>query len=283
MSVSRRKFLKLSAGSVIGLGLPTIVGGAYATQIEPSAVEITRLDVVLPNLPKAFDGMTLVQISDLHMGDWMTSRHMQDITQQVNALQPDVLVITGDFVSGTDPQTAVEAGRAVSKLVAREQILAILGNHDYWMDRSIPVRKALADTGNIFLMRNVRAPIERNGQTLYIAGIDDVWERRQKPDDALNGIPDGSAVIALVHEPDFADELARRRQVGLQFSGHSHGGQVRLPGIGALDLPYLGRKYDMGLYNLNGMALYVNRGLGMIRPFVRFNCRPEITHFTLRA
>jgi uncharacterized protein len=283
MSISRRKFLKLSAGGVIGLGASTVAGGVYVTKIEPEALDITHLDVALPNLGKAFDRMTLVQIGDLHFGDWMTPERMQNVTQQVNALQPDIIAITGDFVSGGNPQSAVEAARAVSKLVARERVFAILGNHDYWMDRAIPVRNALADTTNIFLMRNMRAAIERGGQTLYMAGIDDVWEHHQKPDDALNGIPDGSAVIALVHEPDFADELAKRRQVGLQLSGHSHGGQVRLPGIGALALPWLGQKYDMGHYAVDGMALYVNRGLGMIRPFVRFNCRPEITHITLRA
>jgi uncharacterized protein len=283
MSVSRRKFIKLTTGSVLALGVPIIAGGAYATQIEPQALDITRLDVALPNLPKAFDGMTIVQISDLHFGDWMTSRRMPNITGQVNDLQPDIIAITGDFVSGGNPESAAEAGRAVSKLVAREKIFAILGNHDYWLERAIPIRKALLEASNIFLMRNVRVPLERSGQTLYIAGIDDIWERRQQPDEALNGIPDSSAVIALVHEPDFADELSKRRQVGLQLSGHSHGGQVRIPGIGAINLPYLGKKYDLGLYNLNGMALYVNRGLGMIRPYVRFNCRPEITHITLRA
>jgi uncharacterized protein len=283
MSVSRRKFLKLSVGGVVGLGVPTVLGGAYATNIEPEALEITRLYIALRNLPKPFDGMTLVQISDLHMGDWMTSRRLLDIVQRVNALQPDIIAITGDFVSGGNPDMAVEMGRVVSQLTARERIFAILGNHDYWMNRSIPVREALADAGNIQLLLNAHVPIERNDQTLYLTGIDDVWEHQHRPDDALNGIPDGAPVIALVHEPDFADELIKRRQVGLQLSGHSHGGQVRLPGLGAIRLPWLGQKYDMGLYNLNGMALYVNRGLGMVRPHVRFNCRPEITHITLRA
>jgi uncharacterized protein len=283
MPISRRKFLKIAAGSVGVLGGSTLAGSAYITRIEPEAVEITRLDIVLPNLPRVFDGVTLVQISDLHVGDWMTRQRLAKILQQVNALQPDIIAITGDFVSGYEPSTAVEAGLEINTLHARETVVAVLGNHDYWMQRGIPVRQALSRTGNVRLLLNERIAIKRGGEMLHITGIDDVWEHMHNLPKTLDGLPDRAAVIALVHEPDYADQVMGRGQVGLQLSGHSHGGQVRVPGIGALQLPYLSKKYDMGLFNLDGMALYVNRGLGMVRPHVRFNCRPEITHFTLRA
>src|SRR5262245_18534691 len=120
MVLSRRKLLKLSVGGVIGVGVSTIGGVAYATKIEPEALEITRREFALPNLPKAFDGLTIVQISDLHVGDWMTSRRLLDIAHEVNALQPDIIAITGDFVSGGSPDSAAEMGRALSNLIVRE-------------------------------------------------------------------------------------------------------------------------------------------------------------------
>jgi uncharacterized protein len=132
-------------------------------------------------------------------------------------------------------------------------------------------------------MRNTNMTIQRCESNLSIAGVDDIWERQHNLSKALDGIPTHSPVILLAHEPDYADEVTKTKSVALQLSGHSHGGQVRLPIKGALILPYLGQKYDMGLYDVDGMALYVNRGLGMIAPYVRFGCRPEITQITLRT
>jgi uncharacterized protein len=110
-----------------------------------------------------------------------------------------------------------------------------------------------------------------------------VWEAKNDLVTALDGIPDDAATVLLAHEPDYADTVAIDQRVSLQLSGHSHGGQVRLPFYGALALPWLGEHYDMGLYDIDGLKLYVNRGVGMIAPYVRFNCRPEITEITLRA
>ncbi len=282
-AMSRRKFLKAAAISIVGLGVPAAASGVYAIQIEPEAVEVTHLTIRLPNLPSVFDGITIVQVSDLHIGGWMTPDRMLDLVPQINALQPDILALTGDFVLGTRIANAAAVGPVLSQLVAREGIFAVLGNHDYWLAQPTAMRKALADAGNVHLLRNAHIPLDRNGDTLYIAGLDDAWNRRQDIAKALDGIPDGSAVVLLAHEPDTADVNSKHKQIGLQLSGHTHGGQVRLPGVGALKLPYLGKKYDMGLYHINGMALYVTRGVGMIKPYVRFNCRPEITHITLRA
>jgi predicted MPP superfamily phosphohydrolase len=133
------------------------------------------------------------------------------------------------------------------------------------------------------LLPNRHIVLSRGGANLYLAGVDDIWAQRQNLSAALEGIPPDSAVILLAHEPDYADEVAASGQVGLQLSGHTHGGQVRIPGWGAPVLPWLGQKYDAGLFQVGGMALYVNRGLGMAVPYVRFNCRPEITHITLVA
>jgi hypothetical protein len=123
--------------------------------------------------------------------------------------------------------------------------------------------------------------VEHNGGLVYLAGLDDGWSGHPDLDTALQGAPDQAPVVLLCHEPDLADRYAADGRVALQLSGHSHGGQVRLPGKGPLVLPFLGRKYDFGLYHVGGMWLYTNRGLGCISVPYRYNCPPEVTHFTL--
>jgi hypothetical protein len=118
---------------------------------------------------------------------------------------------------------------------------------------------------------------------LHLAGVDDVWESQDRLDLVLEALPDAGAAILLAHEPDFADVSAAAGRFDLQLSGHSHGGQVIFPLRGPLVLPRYARKYPIGLYQVGGMLQYTNRGLGMIPPRVRFNCRPEVTVFTLRC
>ena len=279
---SRRKFLRAALGTVASLGAAGIGGSAYITTIEPGLIDITRLRIPLPNLPQAFDGLTIVQVSDWHLGEWMTLDKMLAIAKQTNDLNPDVIFLTGDFMSRVLPTTPSDITRSVQTFQAPEGIFAILGNHDYWTDAATVIQ-SVQRAGNTQLLRNTHAIIQRGDAALHIAGVDDIWERKHDLQQALDGIPENAAVILLAHEPDFADEAAATKLIGLQLSGHSHGGQVRVPGRGALVLPYLGQKYDMGLFHLNDMTLYVNRGVGMVSPYIRFNCRPEITHFTLQA
>jgi predicted MPP superfamily phosphohydrolase len=278
-NMSRRRFLQLALGSTLGLGTLGIGGSAYATRVEPYAIEVTHLTLPLRNLPAAFDGLKLVQLSDWHLGDWMTTEHMLTIASQVNSLKPDVIVATGDFVSRIWRPTPSSVTHSLEAFQAPEGVFAVLGNHDHWTDADV-VGSAVMDSGTI-LLNNANHPLVRGDEALYILGVDDVWEQKANLGHALRGIPDGAATILLAHEPDYADHVAFTRRVGLQLSGHSHGGQVRVPGRGALILPRLGKKYDMGLYNVNGTLLYVNRGVGMVSPHVRFNCPPEITHITL--
>ena len=131
-----------------------------------------------------------------------------------------------------------------------------------WKINSIPV------------LMNDAVPIERNGARLWIAGVDDVWQRRADLDLALRHVPATEPTVLLAHEPDYA-ELAKRYPIDLQLSGHSHGGQVRLPFYGAPILPYLAKIYSIGLERADAMWVYTNRGIGVVSPPVRFNCRPE--------
>jgi len=204
--------------------------------------------------------------------------------------QADLTVLTGDYVSHS-ANYAPSCAEALSPLAASSgdspprfggaggsNALACLGNHDHWTDANA-VAGALADAG-LTVLRNAAREMA-NG--LWVAAVDDVWERHADLDKALEGIPAHTTIVLLAHEPDYADEVAADGRVKLQLSGHSHGGQVRLPFVGPPLLPYLAHKYPAGLYRVGGMWLYVNRGIGLIAPAVRINCRPEVTLLTLRA
>ncbi len=287
-TMTRRRFLKVALGGTLGFGVVGIGGSAYITRIEPYALDVARLTLPLPGLDPAFDGLTIAQISDIHLGAWMTLEQMQSLVERINALEADVVAATGDFVSRLWSQTPGEITASLRGLTAREGLYAVLGNHDHWTDADT-VGAAVAASG-FALLNNTHSVLRRGGAALYILGVDDVWENKHNLGHALTGVPEGAATILLAHEPDFADHVARTRRIGLQLSGHSHGGQVRLPGKGALVLPHLARKYDMGLYTVpppegpagdTPLRLYVNRGLGMTAPYVRFNCPPEVTLITL--
>jgi hypothetical protein len=231
----------------------------------------------MPNLPPTLEGVTLAHVSDIHFGNWMKRDHAMSIAAKVNELNPDFVAVTGDFVSHIDPETPGDIADWIASFNA--PVYASLGNHDHWTHANT-VSEAVR-SGGATLLRNANTVFERDGAALHIAGVDDVWEGKQDLDSALHGIANHTAVLLLAHEPDFADVVREDGRVGVQLSGHSHGGQVRLPLIGPPILPWLGVKYNMGLYDLNGMSVYVNRGLGMVAPYVRFGCPPEITLMTL--
>lgn len=277
--ISRRRFLKLAAAGVLGAGLPAIGGAAYTTRIEPYMLDITHVTIPVRGLDPAFNGFTIALTSDWHLGAWMTFERMMEIVPLINALEPDVIAVVGDFVSAILPETPGEITRILDALSAREGVLTTLGNHDHWTHANT-IRGAIYDS-HAWLMWNTDAEFWRGDAVLHIAGVDDIWEQEHDLDEALLEVPSGNTTILLAHEPDYADEAAADGRIALQLSGHSHGGQVRVPGHGALLLPRLGEKYDMGYYTIDGMGLYVTRGLGMIAPYVRFNCAPEVTHITL--
>ena len=133
------------------------------------------------------------------------------------------------------------------------------------------------------MLRNAGRLIESNGDVFWLAGVDDVWEQHADLNAALASAPPGVLKILLAHEPDYADVVAADGRVSLQLSGHSHGGQVRLPFVGVPRLPYLGTKYPYGLRRVGNLWLYTNRGIGVIAPPIRFNCRPEVTLITLTS
>jgi hypothetical protein len=279
---SRRQFLQASFHAALTVGLAGIGSLKYAYTIEPDWLKIERLALKLKRLPPAFENLHLVQISDIHVDDWMNRERLKHLAETVNALKPDVVAITGDFVNHDPARNRAMMVEAFSSLDAREGVFAVLGNHDHWTDAGV-VRQVLRTSGIIELKNDIY-PLERVGQRLYLCGVDDIWEKRHDLERVIARLPaEKVCAILLAHEPDFADESAATGRFQLQLSGHSHGGQVVVPFMRPPVLPRLGQKYHTGLYRVGDMWQYTNRGIGTVQPRVRFNCRPEITSITLTA
>jgi predicted MPP superfamily phosphohydrolase len=272
-----KTLLKMLVASGIG-GVASI---SYATLIEPRWIEVNRLSVEMPSLASQFDGYRIVHISDLHMGEWITSSYLRNVVEMVNSEQADLVAITGDYVTRVYDNLAADLVPILSGLRARDGVVWVLGNHDYWGGKGAgPVRYALEHCGAIDLNNKVHT-LERDGAVLHIAGVDSARELMSRLDKVLDAVPREGAAILLAHEPDFADDSAPTGRFDLQLSGHSHGGQVAIPFVGPPRLPAMGRKYPHGLYKVGDMALYTNRGIGMVGLPVRFFARPEITVLTL--
>lgn len=284
--ITRRDFLKLSGITALNLLLASLGGLGYSLMVEPGWLHVQRVALKLPRLAASFSGYRLLQISDIHFGGWMSRARLGHVIRTVLAEAPDLVVITGDFLTGHVWNESLRADMSelveeMSALTEKHPTLAVLGNHDYWTNPGA-VRSALAAC-NIVELSNEVYSLSKDSAQLHIAGVDDIWEQQDRLDIVLDKLPQAGAAILLAHEPDYADVSAETGRFDLQLSGHTHGGQVVLPFVGAPILPYLGRKYPSGLYRVGRMWQYTNRGVGMIAPYVRFNCRPEITVFTLES
>jgi len=280
--ISRRKFLYTGAVAAAGL---VVSAEGFA---ESNHVYVVRQEITLGRLPTSFDGLTIAQLSDFHYEEHFSAIPIRKSVEIVNGLHPDLTVLTGDYVTvpvfererflrkaatTAEPCAAILGGIQGPKY-------AILGNHDAVANPPLIIR-ALERNG-IEVMRNRSIPLERGGGRIWIAGMDDYLRGTPRIRVALAGIPPDEATVLLAHEPDFADDAARF-PVDLQLSGHSHGGQIWIPGIGAPWLPPMARKYPRGLYRVGNLTLYTNIGVGTIRAPIRINCPPEVTLITLRA
>ncbi len=276
--ISRRGLLKAFAHVAIGSTLATVPGYVYTTELEPKWLSIERLQIPIRSLPSALEGFRIVQMSDFHLFPFTNIELVRAAVEAANRLNPELVLLTGDYVLSL-AGSIFDLVPVLANLNAKYGIFACLGNHDLWTDQAV-VQAGFKESG-LPLLINSGVSIGVGRSAIYVAGLDDGWSGKPNLSRALERSPKGAPVVLLHHEPDFADTNSRDARVTLQLSGHSHGGQVRLPLIGSVVLPDYGRKYDMGLYRVNDMWLYTNRGIGMIAPPVRFNCRPEVTEITL--
>ncbi|MEZ4862072.1 MAG: metallophosphoesterase [Caldilineaceae bacterium] len=239
---------------------------------------VERVEVLVPSLHPALDGLRIVQLSDLHYLPFTKLGAIQAAVEKANCLQPDLIVLTGDYISH-EADTIFGLRTTLSKLNARLGVFAILGNHDARAGARI-ISQGIAEAG-IPLLRNTNVTLSMGHGSFNLAGIDDcLWGQ---PDLAatLDGLNDAHPTILLAHEPDKIDEFSETGRIQLQLSGHTHGGQVRLPFWGTPVLPKLGEKYVQGLHCVNNTWLYINRGIGMVFLPIRFNAPPEVTELTL--
>jgi uncharacterized protein len=278
--INRRKFIRLAvAAGAGGLAADTLF-------VEPNLPRVVRKDIGLRRWPSLLDGFTIAVLSDFHYDPYFSVHPIHASISMVNALRPQLIVLTGDFVSVPnfgEPEPGAAAAEPCAQLLRKMQaphgLWAVMGNHDIGTDVD-RVTSALRAEG-IQVLANQSTPIESNGGRFWLSGVDDVIGGTVDLDAALHNIPASEATVLLVHEPDYADRVARH-PVDLQLSGHSHGGQVRIPFIHPLFLPDLARKYIWGLYKIGGLTLYTNAGLGTVELPIRFNCPPEITLLTIR-
>jgi predicted MPP superfamily phosphohydrolase len=253
-----------------------------ADGFNPKAFETVPLAVTIRGLDPPFDGYRVAVIADLHLGQWLTPCRFAGVVGMVNDLKPDLVAIPGDLVSYDLERFSEPLAQNLRALKAKDGVVVTLGNHDHWAGAR-KVRKILQQAG-VTDLSNDATVIKKGKAGLWVSGVDSVKVKADRLDLVLVKIPPGSTPgILLVHEPDFADEVAATGRFALQLSGHSHGGQVALPYIG---VPIRGnhfKNYYSGTYQVKDMVLHVNRGLGVNVVWLRWNCRSEITLITLHS
>jgi uncharacterized protein len=278
-STTRRKFLGLAAAAgATALGVDSVL-------IDPNFPEIVRKEIVLKRWPSRLDGFTIALLSDFHYDAYFSVHPARAAIEMVNGLHPDLIALTGDFISvpwvgaaASQAHYAEPCAALLKNLHAPYGLWAVLGNHDVGSDAE-RITAALKNVG-IPVLGNKSVAIEKDSARFWLSGVDDALDGAPSLDASLRGVPSDEATVLLAHEPDYAD-YASRYPIDLQLSGHSHGGQVKLPFLRPLYLPELAKKYIAGLYQIAGLTLYANRGIGTVGIPVRFNCPPEITLLTL--
>jgi predicted MPP superfamily phosphohydrolase len=283
-SISRRDFLKVFKTIFFDTFLLGVGGSIYSTLIEPLWFDVLQIPITLSRLPKAFSGFRILQISDIHAGEQFMPGHLGEVVGKILELKPDIVLITGDFVDSSPVMTEEfleETEDLLAQISASIPVFAVMGNHDHWWGVS-RVRNMLQKAG-VKELANDFFTIQKDEDMLHICGVDDFYVREANLEPILSHLPQAGCAILMAHEPDFADKSSVSGRFDLQVSGHSHGGQVVIPFVGPLVLPNYGRKYPSGFYKVGEMIQYTNRGLGMVFPYLRFLCRPEITVFTLNS
>lgn len=276
--MKRSKFIKGITG-LVGLGLAT---GFYTWQVEPFWLEFVRKKMPIKNLPRGLIGKTLMQISDVHIGNGFDYQYIIDSFQKAQKFNPDIVVYTGDYVSYEDESQFRQLDEVI-KYAVRGKLgtVGILGNHDYgdnWADQKVAdkISSQLEGVG-IMVLKN--EDIELGG--LNIIGIDDYWALNFNPKKVMDEFDKSKANIVLCHNPDVCDLAVWNNYKGWILAGHTHGGQCKPPFLNPPMLPVKNKKYTSGEIDLeDGRTLYINRAIGHFWQ-VRFNVRPEITIFEL--
>lgn len=277
--MNRRKFLNRAFWGSLGLGFLT---GLYTWQVEPFWLEFVKKKMPIKNLPRELVGKTLMQISDIHVGNRFDYNYIIESFNKAQTFTPDFVVYTGDYVSYDDEKQYEQLDQVLRHTVkGKLATVGILGNHDYgknWSEQTVAdnISNRLEANG-ITLLKNDQLEFEG----LNIIGFDDYWALNFAPETALKNYDKSKANVLLCHNPDVCDLDVWNGYQGWILSGHTHGGQCKPPFLEAPMLPVKNKKYAQGEIDLmDGRTLYVNRAVGHLWQ-VRFNVRPEITIFEL--
>ncbi|KAB8138592.1 metallophosphoesterase [Gracilibacillus oryzae] len=281
--MNRRTFLKRMIGGIISIF--GIGGGTYyyAKEIEPKLLDIHHVPIQSPNIPAGFDSYKILQFSDTHLGFHYSIEQLKELVKEINAMNPDVITFTGDLVD--HPQEFSWDNQIVSTLSsmsAPDGKYWIYGNHDHG-GYGTDIVKQVFDNAGFQLLKNSHSLLERNGDKIMLAGLDDIMLGQPDTEAAIQSEEKIDFTILLVHEPDYADTV-KDYDIDVQISGHSHGGQVQMPLLGYIYTPYLAEKYVEGYYQVGTrpLQLYVSRGIGTTRLPYRFLCKPEVTLYELK-
>lgn len=281
--IGRRQFLRLAAGGTLALG----AGGWHSLVYSPTHPRISRRHVRLPGLPDAFRGLRIVHLTDLHFSSMVSRAYLEKCVKMSNALDPDLILLTGDYLTISDRRSGSDVisrfGEGLTEILsgfrARDGIFAVLGNHDVTLGAGA-VRSAVERAG-ILVLRDEARFLEREGQRLPLVGLADFGTQHVRQQRAFAGLENSEPALILMHNPDLF-EIGLAHDNGIVFSGHTHGGQMLFPLLGALYVPSrFGDKFLKGWFQKGDLSMIVNRGLGMIRIPARLNCPPEIAEVIL--
>jgi predicted MPP superfamily phosphohydrolase len=274
MNLNRRSFLKFSA-----LTGGTVLIASYPFFIERSLVQINYYRIPIPRLPPAFEGFTIVQLTDLHYGPLVSLQQMKRVIEKANSIPRDMILCTGDYIHERNSRNQIDTiWPLLSTLRAPYGVLSVLGNHDHWGNTKRSIYW-LNRTGQN--LRHQIRKLERRGQSLWFVGAGDLWEDHISIDHLMKPVPKDDCRIVLAHNPDSADTILELKP-DLIISGHTHGGQVNLPFIGTPVLPVKNKNYSFGLKrSIENIPVFISRGIGWAIYPVRFNCFPEIAVLTL--
>lgn len=279
--LSRRRFLRMALTAVASMPFAVSAYGAVAAR---TGRVVERVIVPIPNLPPQLDGLTIVQLSDIHAGMFMRESQMAEYAGIASSLKPDIIALTGDFVATSNEQVAPFT-RAMSALKARYGVFACLGNHDIYTHAEDAIAHRFADAG-FKLLRNKNEMINIDGAKLNVIGVDYFFGTRATSnalDQVLRNMSLDGTTILLQHAPQLFPQAAKFG-IDLTLSGHTHGGQIALTFGDVIIAPArLSTMFLAGLFKIGESHLYVNRGLGTTGPPIRINAPPEITHITLKT
>lgn len=251
-------------------------------KFNPKNIDLVEIDIELDNLGWNFHNYRILNLADIHLGQWVNPDYLNDLVDYVNTLNFDLITLTGDYVSYNMEDYDIALKSSFKKLKAKDGKYGILGNHDHWMGSEII--RDIFEKSDIVDLSNEVVRLSKGDDHLNLAGVDSCTVCADNLDDVLAKLDENCPTILLAHEPDFAKESSQTGRIDFQISGHSHGGQFIIPKFETT--PFRGpnsTKYPVGLYKVNDMIQYTSKGLGTNSFRIRINCKPEITIITLKT